>query len=70
MSPTFDSAADCAVSNECMEALPAWRNMERKARIDAPGALHDIIIRGIECKAIFKDDKEISDDKIEKQSRH
>ena len=30
--------------------------MPRKARIDAPGALHNIIIRGIECKAIFKDD--------------
>lgn len=30
--------------------------MPRKARIDAPNALHHIIIRGIECKAIFKDD--------------
>ena len=30
--------------------------MPRKARIDAPGALHHIIIRGIERKAIFKDD--------------
>jgi putative transposase len=29
--------------------------MPRKARIDAPGALHYIIIRGIERKAIFKD---------------
>jgi putative transposase len=29
--------------------------MTRKARIDAPGALHHIIIRGIERKAIFKD---------------
>ena len=29
--------------------------MPRKARIDAPGALHHIIIRGIEGKAIFKD---------------
>jgi REP element-mobilizing transposase RayT len=29
--------------------------MPRKARIDAPGALHHIIIRGIERKAIFKD---------------
>jgi REP element-mobilizing transposase RayT len=35
--------------------------MPRKARIDAPGALHHIIIRGIERKAIFKDtaDREI-----------
>jgi REP element-mobilizing transposase RayT len=29
--------------------------MPRQARIDAPGALHHIIIRGIERKAIFKD---------------
>ncbi len=29
--------------------------MPRKARIDAPGGLHHIIIRGIERKAIFKD---------------
>ena len=29
--------------------------MPRKARIDAPGALHHIIIRGIERKSIFKD---------------
>ena len=29
--------------------------MPRKARIDAPGALHHIIIRGIERKAIFYD---------------
>ena len=32
--------------------------MPRKARIDAPGALHHIIIRGIERKAIFKDDSD------------
>jgi putative transposase len=30
--------------------------MPRQARIDAPGALHHIIIRGIERKTIFKDD--------------
>lgn len=29
--------------------------MPRKARIDAPGALHHIIVRGIERKAIFRD---------------
>jgi len=29
--------------------------MPRQARIDAPGALHHIIIRGIEQRAIFKD---------------
>jgi len=30
--------------------------MPRKARIDAPGALHHIIIRGIEKRKIFEDD--------------
>nr|WP_319408195.1 transposase [uncultured Desulfosarcina sp.] len=30
--------------------------MPRQSRIDAPGALHHVIIRGIEGKAIFKDD--------------
>jgi len=30
--------------------------MLRKARIDAPGTVHHIIIRGIERKPIFKDD--------------
>jgi putative transposase len=29
--------------------------MPRKARIDAPGALHHIIVRGIERRDIFKD---------------
>lgn len=32
--------------------------MPRKARIDAPGALQHIIIRGIEKKAIFRDDRD------------
>ena len=35
--------------------------MPRKAGIDAPGALHHIIIRGIERKAIFADDKDRED---------
>ncbi len=30
--------------------------MPRRSRIDAPGALHHIIVRGIEIKSIFKDD--------------
>ncbi len=30
--------------------------MPRQSRIDAPGALHHVIIRGIERKAIVKDD--------------
>ena len=34
--------------------------MPRKARIDAPGALHHIIMRGIERKVIFKDSQDYS----------
>lgn len=30
--------------------------MPRKSRIDAPGALHHIIVRGIELSLIFRDD--------------
>ena len=29
--------------------------MPRKSRIDAPGALHHIIVRGIEISEIFRD---------------
>jgi putative transposase len=32
--------------------------MPRKARMDAPGALHHIIIRGIERRRIFSDDQD------------
>ena len=32
--------------------------MPRKSRIDAPGALHHIIARGIERRAIFRDDRD------------
>ena len=32
--------------------------MLRKARIDAPGALHHIICRGIERRKIFRDSKD------------
>jgi len=35
--------------------------MPRQARIDAPGALHHIIIRGIERKGIFQDEKDRED---------
>jgi len=35
--------------------------MPRQARIDAPGALHHIFIRGIEGRAIFEDDKDRED---------
>ena len=32
--------------------------MPRKARIDAPGALHHIIVNGIERRRIFSDDRD------------
>ena len=35
--------------------------MPRQARIDAPGALHHIICRGLERKAIFYDDADRDD---------
>jgi len=35
--------------------------MPRKARIDAPGALHHIVIQGVERKAIFKDNTDQED---------
>ena len=35
--------------------------MPRKARIDAPGALHHIIVRGIERRKIFYDDSDRDD---------
>ena len=38
-----------------------YEHMPRKARIDAPGALHHIILRGIERKAIFKQDQDYQD---------
>lgn len=30
--------------------------MPRRSRIDAPGALHHLIVRGIERRAVFRDD--------------
>ena len=52
----------------------------RKSRIDAPGALHHIIVRGIERRSIFVDAQEyenflerlgnILSDEIKSQSRH
>ena len=35
--------------------------MPRKARIDAPGALHHVIVRGIERRKIFLDDTDRDD---------
>ena len=34
-------------------------SMPRKACIDAPGALHHIIVRGIERRKIFYDDDDL-----------
>ncbi len=42
--------------------------MPRLARIDAPGVLHHIIIRGIERKKMFKD-KTDQDNFIDRLSR-
>ncbi|MGB5407534.1 MAG: hypothetical protein WBN43_12205 [Thiogranum sp.] len=42
--------------------------MPRQGRIDAPGALHHIVIRGIERKAIFEDDQD-REDFLERLSR-
>jgi len=36
-------------------------DMPRKARIDAPGALHHIIVRGINRRKIFFDDADRDD---------
>jgi REP element-mobilizing transposase RayT len=35
--------------------------MPRKARLDAPGALHHIIVRGIELRKLFRDDDDRHD---------
>ena len=35
--------------------------MPRLARLDVPGVLHHIIIRGIERRKIFRDDKDRDD---------
>ena len=35
--------------------------MPRQARIDAPGALHHVICRGIERRKIFRDNKDRND---------
>ena len=35
--------------------------MPRQARMDAPGALHHIIVRGIERKKLFRDNKDRND---------
>jgi REP element-mobilizing transposase RayT len=43
--------------------------MPRESRLDAPGALHHIIARGIERKAIFRDDRD-RDDFLERLGRN
>ena len=35
--------------------------MPRRARIDAPGALHHVICRGIERRTIFREDSDRDD---------
>ena len=45
---------------DCLKRTP-YLNLPRRARIDATGALHHIVIRGIERKAIFKDDTDRED---------
>ena len=35
--------------------------MPRKARLDAPGGLHHIMVRGIERRKIFRDDTDRDD---------
>jgi len=35
--------------------------MPRQARLDAPGTLHHVMIRGIERSRIFKDDQDRQD---------
>ena len=35
--------------------------MPRQARTDAPGALHHLIVRGVERKRIFRDDRDRDD---------
>jgi putative transposase len=37
------------------------RNMPRAARLDAPGALHHVMVRGLERRAIFRDDADRRD---------
>ena len=34
--------------------------MSRKSRIDAPGAMHHIIVSGIDRQKIFKDDDDLN----------
>jgi REP element-mobilizing transposase RayT len=42
--------------------------MPRRTRIDAPGALHHVIVRGIERRVIFRDDRD-RDDFLKRLSR-
>jgi hypothetical protein len=35
--------------------------MPRLARLDAPGTLHHVMVRGLECRAIFRDDSDGAD---------
>jgi len=46
----------CHLAVENMSKGTSGVVMPRKARIDAPGAVHHIIVRGIERRSIFRDD--------------
>ena len=35
--------------------------MSRQARLDAPGTLHHVMVRGIERTALFRDDRDRAD---------
>jgi hypothetical protein len=46
----------------CIKVVLWWkRAMPRQARLDAPGTLHPVTIRGIEGKRIFRDAQDPKD---------
>ena len=49
---------DVASYDSSCYASPA---MPRQARLDAPGVLHHVMVRGIERRAIFRDDTDRAD---------
>ena len=46
---------------QCFISKVEYSTTPRKARIDAPGALHHIICRGIERRRIYRDDSDRQD---------
>jgi len=46
----------------CIKVVLWWkRAMPRQARLDAPGTLHHVMIRGMEGKRIFQDTQDRKD---------